>query len=102
MGMTRAAEVEVDLQGAREGLKETLHVRDNISNVYRDVRSRATNHVDGVTVGNLTQQSMGHAEMARNHKERALENAALARENAELRAKQDAEREREREGMEAM
>lgn len=97
-GTTRAAEVEVDLQGAREGLEETLHVRDDISNVDRDARSRATNHVDGATAGNSTQQSMGPAEMARNHKERALENAALARENAELKAKQDAERE----SMEAM
>ena len=64
----------------------------------RDARSRATNHVNGVTVRNSTQQSMGPAEMAQNHKERALENAALARENAKLRVKQDAEREREHGG----
>ena len=91
--MTRAEDVEVDLKGAREELEETLHVRDDISHADRDARSRATNHVEGATVGNSTQQSMGPAEMARNHKERALENATLARENAELKAKQDAERE---------
>ena len=75
-----------------------MHVRDDISNVDRDTRSRATGHVDGATEGNLTQQSMGPTRMARNNNERALENAALARENANLRAKQDAERE----SMEAM
>jgi len=92
-GMTRAEDANVDLKGAREELEETLHVRDDISHVDRDARSRATNHVEGATVGNSTQQSMGPAEMARNHKERALENATLVRENAELKAKQDAERE---------
>ena len=63
---------------------------------------RVTNHVNRYTVGNLAQQSSGPVEIARNHRERTLENSKLVWENAELRSETEAEMEKMQAEMQAM